>query len=78
MLLLDLPVGSAAELAFVRALAATAPDMLVTVPAADVPTIRRIRDGLRLQIEDLDETPSTDGRAAAAGTGGLRTFALPL
>jgi ATP-dependent helicase/nuclease subunit B len=71
MLLLDLPVGSAAELAFVRALAATAPDMLVTVPAADVPTIRRIRDGLRLQIEDLDETPSTDRRGAAAGTGGL-------
>jgi ATP-dependent helicase/nuclease subunit B len=71
MLLLDLPVGSAAELAFVRALAATAPDMLVTVPAADEPTIRRIRDGLRLQIEDLDETPSSNGRAAAAGTGGL-------
>lgn len=42
MLLLDLPVGSAAELAFVRALTATAPDMLVTVPAADEPTIRRI------------------------------------
>jgi ATP-dependent helicase/nuclease subunit B len=71
MLLLDLPVGSAAEFAFVRALAATAPDMLVTVPAADEPTIRRIRDGLRLQIEDLDETPSSNGRAAAAGTGGL-------
>jgi ATP-dependent helicase/nuclease subunit B len=71
MLLLDLPVGSATELAFVRALAAKAPDMLVTLPAADEPTIRRIRDGLRLQIEDLDETPSSEGRAAAAGTGGL-------
>ena len=33
-------VGSEAELAFVRALAAAAPEMLATVPAADEPTLR--------------------------------------
>ena len=47
MLLLDVPLGSEAELAFVRALAAAAPEMLATVPTADEPTLSRIRDGLR-------------------------------
>ena len=69
VLLLDVPVGSENELAFVRALAAAAPEMLATVPAADDSTLSRIRGGLRLQIEDLDETPVRDGCVAAAGIG---------
>jgi RecB family exonuclease len=55
MLLLDVPLGSEAELAFVRALASKAPKILVTMPSADEPTLKRICDGLGFQIEDLDE-----------------------
>ena len=71
MLLLDVPLGSEAELAFVRALAAAAPEMLATVPAADEPTLGRIRAGLGMQIEDLDEASLGDNGVAAAGTGTL-------
>jgi len=54
MLLLDVPITSEAELAFLNALAAAAPDTLATVPAADRPTLDRIRDELHWQFENLD------------------------
>ena len=45
---LDVPITSEAELAFVDAFAAAAPDILATVPAADQPTLGRIRAALHL------------------------------
>jgi ATP-dependent helicase/nuclease subunit B len=71
MLLLDVRVGSEAELAFVRALAAAAPEVLATVPAADEPTLSRIRGAFDIRIEDLDEAPMGNEGVAAAGTGTL-------
>jgi ATP-dependent helicase/nuclease subunit B len=58
MLLLDVPITSDAELAFVGALVATSPEVLATIPAADLPTLGRIRDRLGLPIEDLDQGPA--------------------
>jgi RecB family exonuclease len=64
MLLFDVPIASESELAFVQALAAKAPDILGTVPAADEPTLRQIRDGMGFQIEDLDK--EAEGASALA------------
>jgi hypothetical protein len=50
VLMLDVPVTSHAELAFVSALAASAPELLATVPSADEPTLAR----LRWSVQDLD------------------------
>lgn len=55
LLLLDVPIASEAELNFVAALCSSGSEMLATVPAADGPTIARLRNGLQLEIEDLDE-----------------------
>ena len=55
-LLLDVPVSTEAELAFVTALAAAAPGMLATIPAADAATLGRFRDRLGFKIEDLDQS----------------------
>jgi CRISPR/Cas system-associated exonuclease Cas4 (RecB family) len=55
MLLLDVPIASQAELNFVAALCSSGSEMLATVPAADEPTLARLRDGLQLEIEDLDK-----------------------
>ncbi len=71
ILLLDVPISSEAELVFVRALAAAATEVLATVPAADAPTLSRLRDRLRMQIENLDEATSRDEGAGAASTGAL-------
>jgi hypothetical protein len=60
ILMLDVPITSQAELAFVRSLAASAPQILATVPAADEPTLARFRDELRWPIEDLDSDPAPD------------------
>jgi ATP-dependent helicase/nuclease subunit B len=68
LLMLDVSVGSEAELAFVQALAASAPDLLATVPAADEPTLRRLSDGLRVGIDDLDATRDGGSIAADART----------
>ncbi|MBO0737948.1 MAG: PD-(D/E)XK nuclease family protein [Alphaproteobacteria bacterium] len=57
LLMLDVPVANAAELAFVRALATQAPEILATVPAADEWTLARLRDELRWPVEDLDLRP---------------------
>jgi ATP-dependent helicase/nuclease subunit B len=54
MLLLDVPIRNDAEFVFVDTLAAAATEVLATVPSADQPTLRRLRDRLRAQIEDLD------------------------
>jgi ATP-dependent helicase/nuclease subunit B len=71
LLLLDVPLGSEAELAFVEAIAAAAPDLLATVPATDEPTLRRLRDGLGVAVSDLDATPS----GGSGGGGGLGALA---
>jgi hypothetical protein len=49
MLLLNVPIGGDAELIFVDSLAAAATEVLATVPSADQPTLRRLRDRLRAQ-----------------------------
>ena len=67
-LLLDVPVTSEAEFAFVDALAAAAPGILATVPAADQPTLGRIRDALHWELENLDGAPKTEDHVATAGT----------
>src|SRR3984893_9600872 len=58
LLMLDIPIGSGAELAFLRALAARAPEILATVSAADKLTLATIRDDLHWRIEDLDLRPA--------------------
>jgi ATP-dependent helicase/nuclease subunit B len=58
LLLLDVPIASTAELAFVQMFAGIAPGLLATVPAADEPTLSRLRDGLLVAVEDLDEAPA--------------------
>jgi len=68
MLLLDVPVTSEAELAFLDALAAAAPDALATVPAADQPTLRRICDVLHWKVENLDGAPGMEEHGCTAGS----------
>jgi ATP-dependent helicase/nuclease subunit B len=57
LLMLDVPIANEAELTFLRALAIRAPEILATEPAADKPTLARLRDDLHWQIEDLDIRP---------------------
>ena len=57
LLLLDVPVGNEAELVFLRTLATNAPEIFVTVPAADRPTLDRLSDDLGWPVEDLDLQP---------------------
>lgn len=54
-LLLDVPITSLAEQGFLRALAATAPELLITAPTADELTLRRVRSELGVSVEDLDD-----------------------
>ena len=54
MLLLDVPIRNEAEFVFVESLTAATTDVLATAPTADQATLRRLRDRLRAQIEDLD------------------------
>jgi ATP-dependent helicase/nuclease subunit B len=68
MLLLDVPITSEAEFAFVDALAAAAPDILATVPAADQPTLGRMRDALHWELENLDGAAKTEDHVGTAGT----------
>lgn len=58
MLLLDVPIASKAEITLIATLCSSASEMLATVPAADEPTLARLRHGLGLEIEDLDEPRS--------------------
>ena len=67
MLLLDVPIGNDAEFVFVDTLAAAATEVLATVPTADQPTLRRLRNRLRAQIDDLDQG-SVDDQSTASST----------
>jgi hypothetical protein len=69
-LLLDLPIATEAELAFVTALAAAAPAMLATIPAADTATLGRFRDRLGCNVEDLDQLPAAR-EPSGSSTGAL-------
>jgi len=60
VLMLDVPITSEAERAFVRSLGASAPQILAAVPAADQPTLARFRDQLHWPVEDLDTDPVPD------------------
>ncbi|WP_419697320.1 PD-(D/E)XK nuclease family protein (plasmid) [Mesorhizobium muleiense] len=71
MLLLDVPIKSQAEFAFVGALAAAAPETFATVPAADRSTLDRIRDAQHWEIKDLDESPKTEEHVSTGGAGAL-------
>jgi RecB family exonuclease len=66
-LLLDVAIASEAELAFVAALAGAAPKALLTIPAADVATRRRVSDRMDVPIEDLDQDPTNDQGDVSAG-----------
>jgi ATP-dependent helicase/nuclease subunit B len=68
MLLLDVSIASQAELTLVATLCSSASEMLATVPAADEPTIAHLRDGLRLEIEDLDRSGSVGVGVGNAGS----------
>jgi ATP-dependent helicase/nuclease subunit B len=63
LLMLDVPIASQAELAFLRALATRAPKILATVPAGDKQTLAKIRDDLHWQIEDLDQATTVPNQA---------------
>jgi ATP-dependent helicase/nuclease subunit B len=56
-LLVDVPISTEAEFAFLTALAVASPEMLATIPAADATTLRRMRDRLGFNVEDLDQPP---------------------
>ena len=66
MLFLDVPIGNDAEFVFVESLTAAATEVLATVPTADQATLRRLRDRLRAQIEDLDLRPVGDEIGASS------------
>ena len=65
MLLLDVPIRNEAEFVFVDSLTAAATEVLATVPTADQATLRRLRDRLRAQIEDLDQGSVGDESGAS-------------
>jgi ATP-dependent helicase/nuclease subunit B len=66
-MMLDVAVTNAAELAFLKALAVTAPEFVATVPAADESTLLQLRDRLCWAVENLDSQ-----RAAASGLSDLQ------
>src|SRR5215831_11035994 len=63
-LLLDVPLTSEAELAFVQSLGSRTCEILVIMPAADEPTLIRLRKGLRVELENLDDGDSSPGSLA--------------
>ena len=60
MLLLDVPIGNDSELSFIYSLALAAPEVLATAPAAEGPTLSRLRDRLSVQVDDLDQETNGD------------------
>jgi hypothetical protein len=60
-LLLDVPLTREAELAFVRSFCSRATEILALVPAADQPTLTRLREGLQVETEDLDREDTGPG-----------------
>jgi RecB family exonuclease len=71
MLLLEVPITSEAELAFVRVLSAASPHTFAVVPRADESTLERIREELRWQIDDLDKAFKAEDRVGTVGAGTL-------
>jgi ATP-dependent helicase/nuclease subunit B len=65
-LILDVPIGNEAEFVFVESLTAAATEVLATVPSADQATLRRLRDRLGAQIEDLDLRSVSDEIGASS------------
>ena len=63
-LLLDVPLTSDAELAFVQSLGSRTSEIVVIMPAADEPTLIRLRKGLRIEPENLDDGDSSPGSLA--------------
>jgi len=66
-LLLDVAIASEAELAFVAALAGAAPEVFLTIPAADLATRRRLSSRLEVLAEDLDQVPASNEGGATTG-----------
>jgi len=64
-LFLDVGTTSEAELAFVAALAAAAPETLLTIPTADLATRRRVSERLNALLEDLDQVAARDSADAS-------------
>jgi RecB family exonuclease len=64
-LLLDVPIENEAELVFVHSLVEVAAEVLATLPAADQSTLGRLRDRLRVEIEDLDRETVGDEEDAS-------------
>jgi RecB family exonuclease len=64
-LLLDVPIESEAELFFVHSLVEAAAEVLATAATRDQSTIIRLRDRLRVEIEDLDRETISDEKDAS-------------
>ena len=71
MLLLDVPIRNEAEFVFVESLTAATTEVLATAPTADQATLRRLRDRLRAQVEDLDLRSVGDEIAASSTNSAL-------
>ncbi|HET7618806.1 MAG TPA: PD-(D/E)XK nuclease family protein [Vicinamibacterales bacterium] len=59
VVLLDVPLDSRVETAFVAAMLAASPDVLVTVPFGDIATLERL-NAMGLTAEVIEETGETD------------------
>ena len=70
-LLLDVAVTNEAELSFVRALSARTTELLVLAPAADEQTLVRIREALRLKVDDVDHSKNSGGLPGLGTDGSL-------
>jgi hypothetical protein len=64
ILLMDVPLTSEAELAFVCAICSCAPETLAVVAAADEPTLIRLRKAIQIELEDLDSGNGSPGTLA--------------
>ncbi len=70
-LLLDVSAASEAEATLIHRLCLRAPEVLATVPAADEMTLARFRDGLKSEVEDLDQLAAAELRLGTDGLGSL-------
>jgi ATP-dependent helicase/nuclease subunit B len=68
----DVAIANEAEFDFLRALLVAAPEILATIPSADLATIGCFRDRLGFEVEDLDRARLADGWADAAIFTGLK------
>jgi len=68
LLLLDVPLTTASEIALVRALCLRSPDTLVTVPVNDAVTLARLSSGLGAKAVDLDSDAASAARQNDSGS----------